>query len=81
MPCSASDLTEAQKELLGWSADMAETHTFHVSKSICLLSHYSLGETFERWLTFLQVRNPSKLPVIILSLPLNHHFYYAGTGQ
>lgn len=52
---SASDLTDGQKELLGWTERMSETHTFHVSKSICLLSHYSFGETFERWLTFLQV--------------------------
>lgn len=34
---------------------MADTHTFHVSKSICLLSHYSFDENFERWLTYLQV--------------------------
>lgn len=52
---SATDLSEYQKTLLDWTEDMAETHTFHVSKSICLLSHYSFGETFERWLMFLQV--------------------------
>lgn len=52
---SSNDLTEGQKGLLGWTERMADTHTFHVSKSICLLSHYSFDENFERWLTYLQV--------------------------
>lgn len=55
VPFSVGDMTDEQKELLGWTERMSETHTFHVSKSICLLSHYSFGETFERWLIFLQV--------------------------
>lgn len=59
------DLTEEQKAMLGWTDRMSETHTFHVSKSICLLSHYSFGETFERWLTFLQVSKAARILSII----------------
>ncbi|XP_059619595.1 DENN domain-containing protein Crag isoform X1 [Phlebotomus argentipes] len=51
-PCES--LTAEQKELLEWNEEMADTHTLHANKSICLLSHHPFGDTFEKWLQFLQ---------------------------
>ncbi|XP_037914739.1 DENN domain-containing protein Crag isoform X2 [Hermetia illucens] len=48
------NLTENQKELLGWDEEFSKSHSLHVNKAICLLSHYSFGDTFERWLQYLQ---------------------------
>lgn len=61
--------------MLGWTDRMSETHTFHVSKSICLLSHYSFGETFERWLTFLQV---SKAALVVSASAIGSANRYRG---
>uniref|UniRef100_A0A1B0D4P7 Uncharacterized protein n=1 Tax=Phlebotomus papatasi TaxID=29031 RepID=A0A1B0D4P7_PHLPP len=61
------NLTSEQKELLEWNEEMQETHTLHVNKSICLLSHHPFGDTFEKWLQFLQQMAASRqqLPVPI----------------
>lgn len=49
-------LTDQQKEMLDWNnPDVKNSHSLHVNKSICLLSHYPFGDTFEKWLIFLQV--------------------------
>jgi len=50
------NLTAHQKELLEWNDDETHlTHSLHINKSICLLSHYPFGDTFKNWLQFLQV--------------------------
>ena len=46
-------LTDKQREILEWNDDMNKSHSFHVNKSICLLSHYPFGDTFEKWLRYL----------------------------
>lgn len=48
-------LNDNQKEQLEWKDDTAEFNSLHVNKSICLLSHYPFGDTFEKWLQFLHV--------------------------
>ncbi|XP_067639597.1 DENN domain-containing protein Crag isoform X2 [Eurosta solidaginis] len=46
-------LNEKQRELLGWSEEFAKQHSLHMIKSICLLSHYPFGDTFDKWLRYL----------------------------
>ncbi|XP_004529508.1 C-myc promoter-binding protein isoform X2 [Ceratitis capitata] len=48
-----SALTEQQQELLSWNEEFAKQHSLHIIKSICLLSHYPFGDTFDRWLRYL----------------------------
>lgn len=50
-----SALTEQQQELLSWNEEFAKQHSLHIIKSICLLSHYPFGDTFDRWLRYLHV--------------------------
>lgn len=50
------NLTDQQKEMLDWiNPEVNDSHSLHVNKSICILSHYPFGDTFERWLMFMQV--------------------------
>ncbi|XP_055635236.1 DENN domain-containing protein Crag isoform X1 [Toxorhynchites rutilus septentrionalis] len=46
-------LNEQQRELLEWGPESHKTHSLHVNKSICLLSRWPFGDTFEKWLQFL----------------------------
>ncbi|XP_065083443.1 DENN domain-containing protein Crag isoform X2 [Ochlerotatus camptorhynchus] len=46
-------LNDQQRELLEWSPDSHKTYSLHVNKSICLLSRWPFGDTFEKWLQFL----------------------------
>ncbi|XP_052872002.1 DENN domain-containing protein Crag isoform X2 [Anopheles cruzii] len=48
-----SNLNAQQKELLEWTEESPKTHSLHVNKSICLLSRWPFGDTFEKWLQFL----------------------------
>lgn len=50
---SEDKLTEKQIEYLGYEADSG--NTLHISKSICVLSHWPFSDTFENWLLFLYV--------------------------
>lgn len=52
---SCDKLNEQQKELLEWTDDSPKDNSLHVNKAICLLSPYPFGDTFEKWLQFLQV--------------------------
>uniref|UniRef100_A0A182Q8N5 UDENN domain-containing protein n=1 Tax=Anopheles farauti TaxID=69004 RepID=A0A182Q8N5_9DIPT len=64
---SETNLNDQQRELLEWNDDSHKTHSLHVNKSICLLSRWPFGDTFEKWLQFLHqlsVMN-EKLPVPI----------------
>lgn len=49
-------LTEQQKELLEWTDESKGNCSLHVNKAICLLSHHPFGDTFEKWLQFIQVK-------------------------
>uniref|UniRef100_A0A336K1N9 CSON010684 protein n=1 Tax=Culicoides sonorensis TaxID=179676 RepID=A0A336K1N9_CULSO len=64
---SADSLTDQQKEMLGWNDEVAETHSLHMNKSICLLSQYPFGDTFERWLQYLHhlasLNEPLPVPI------------------
>lgn len=51
---STKQLSEKQKEMLGWVDDEL-TGSLHVNKAICLLSHHPFGDSFEKWLRFLYV--------------------------
>lgn len=53
--CSESQLSDQQCELLGWNEEFGENHSLHIIKSICLLSHYPFGDTFDKWLKYLHV--------------------------
>lgn len=48
-------MTDEQRELLNWTDEVRSCHSLHVSKSICLLSHFPFGDTFEKWLQYLHV--------------------------
>ncbi|XP_038115190.1 DENN domain-containing protein Crag isoform X2 [Culex quinquefasciatus] len=50
---SERQLNEQQRELLEWGPESHKTHSLHVNKSICLLSRWPFGDTFEKWLQFL----------------------------
>lgn len=50
---SEERLTEKQIELLGYKSN--SEFNLHVSKSICVLSHWPFSDTFEKWLHFLYV--------------------------
>ncbi|XP_055372585.1 DENN domain-containing protein Crag [Condylostylus longicornis] len=58
-------LNEKQQELLGWNDEFQQTHSFHTNKAICLLSHYPFGDTFEKWLRYLQ-----RLSILNENLPI-----------
>ena len=49
-------LTEQQREFLNWdNEEIRDSHSLHVNKSICILSNYPFGDTFEKWLMFMQM--------------------------
>lgn len=50
-----SNLNDEQREILEWNPESTLTNSLHVNKSICLLSHYPFGDTFEKWLQYLHV--------------------------
>ncbi|XP_035899024.1 DENN domain-containing protein Crag-like isoform X1 [Anopheles stephensi] len=60
-------LNTQQRELLDWTEDSHKTHSLHVNKSICILSRWPFGDTFEKWLQFLHQLSilNEKLPVPI----------------
>ncbi|XP_058115826.1 DENN domain-containing protein Crag [Anopheles ziemanni] len=62
-----NNLNDQQRELLEWTVDSHKTHSLHVNKSICLLSRWPFGDTFEKWLQFLHRLSicNEKLPVPI----------------
>uniref|UniRef100_A0A182IYU6 UDENN domain-containing protein n=1 Tax=Anopheles atroparvus TaxID=41427 RepID=A0A182IYU6_ANOAO len=62
-----SKLNDQQREMLEWCSDSHKTHSLHVNKSICLLSRWPFGDTFEKWLQFLHQLSiyNEKLPVPI----------------
>lgn len=45
-------LSDTQKDFLNWN-DIKDDHSIHVNKSICLLSQFPFGDTFDKWLRFL----------------------------
>ncbi|XP_049310998.1 DENN domain-containing protein Crag isoform X2 [Bactrocera dorsalis] len=65
-----SALNEKQRELLGWDEVFAKQHSLHIIKSICLLSHYPFGDTFDRWLRYLH-----RLAVHGVDLPVSIERY------
>lgn len=52
---SDATLNQQQKDLLDWGTESPKTHSLHVNKSICILSRWPFGDTFEKWLQFLHV--------------------------
>uniref|UniRef100_A0A182JSM0 UDENN domain-containing protein n=1 Tax=Anopheles christyi TaxID=43041 RepID=A0A182JSM0_9DIPT len=50
---SENNLNVQQREMLDWSEESHKTHSLHVNKSICILSRWPFGDTFEKWLQFL----------------------------
>ncbi|XP_049281362.1 DENN domain-containing protein Crag isoform X1 [Anopheles funestus] len=62
-----NNLNEQQRALLDWTGDSHKTHSLHVNKSICILSRWPFGDTFEKWLQFLHKLSTlnEKLPVPI----------------
>ncbi|XP_055548391.1 DENN domain-containing protein Crag isoform X1 [Wyeomyia smithii] len=60
-------LNDQQRELLEWSPESHKTHSLHVNKSICLLSRWPFGDTFEKWLQFLhqisKLNEPLPVPI------------------
>ncbi|XP_013113202.2 DENN domain-containing protein Crag isoform X1 [Stomoxys calcitrans] len=61
----ACQLSEQQCELLGWNEEFAKNHSLHIIKSICLLSHYPFGDTFDKWLKYLH-----RMVVCEVNLPI-----------
>ncbi|EAA01213.3 AGAP001102-PA [Anopheles gambiae str. PEST] len=64
---SEKHLNGQQRELLDWTEESHKTHSLHVNKSICILSRWPFGDTFEKWLQFLHQLSilDEKLPVPI----------------
>lgn len=57
-------LTDQQKEFFEWdNPDINNSHSLHVNKSICILSNYPFGDSFERWLMFIQFMASCNLPL------------------
>lgn len=65
-------LTEQQKEFFDWdNPNIRHTHSLHVNKSICVLSNYPFGDTFEKWLMFVQVISFKRLTISFFSTITN----------
>ncbi|KAM4040053.1 C-myc promoter-binding protein isoform 1-T1 [Anomaloglossus baeobatrachus] len=69
-PCGHEQLTEKQKVQLGLANNtegrMDASKSIHVSKCICLLSHWPFFEAFKKFLTFLyrySISGPHVLPI------------------
>ncbi|XP_077290378.1 DENN domain-containing protein Crag isoform X2 [Arctopsyche grandis] len=63
-----NNLTDVQMESLGWRKGVSQSdYTIHISKSICLLSHWPFSDTFERWLLYIHgmscTNEPSAIPI------------------
>lgn len=60
-------LDDQQKELIGWNTDISTNFSIHMNKSICLLSQFPFGDTFEKWLQFLHliasINEPLPVPI------------------
>jgi DENN domain-containing protein 4 len=57
-------LTEQQREFFDWdNPDVCNSNSLHVNKSICILSNYPFGDTFEKWLIYLQMMASCNLPL------------------
>lgn len=64
-------LTEQQKEFFDWdNPDISGSHSLHVNKSICILSNYPFGDSFERWLMFIQFMASCNTP---LNVPIERY--------
>lgn len=54
-------LNEKQIEYFQWdNPNVRDSHSLHMNKSICLLSNYPFGDTFQKWLEHAQVRLKNK---------------------
>ncbi|KAG4076369.1 hypothetical protein HA402_005812 [Bradysia odoriphaga] len=78
-----SILTEQQKELLEWTDESKDNFSLHVNKAICLLSHHPFGDTFEKWLQFLQIMASSDDPITVpieryITQLLDEVYFYKG---
>lgn len=59
-------LTEQQKEFFEWdNPDIRHSHSLHVNKSICILSNYPFGDTFENWLMYVQMMASCNQPLTV----------------
>ncbi|KAG5671963.1 hypothetical protein PVAND_002128 [Polypedilum vanderplanki] len=64
-------LTEQQKEYFDWdNPDVRNSNSLHVNKAICILSNYPFGDTFEKWLAYLQMMASCSLP---LQIPIERY--------
>lgn len=64
-------LSEQQREFFDWDNDaVRSSHSLHVNKSICILSNYPFGDTFEKWLMYLQLMASCNVP---LSVPIERY--------
>lgn len=69
---SESQLSDQQRELLSWNDEFAQKHSLHIIKSICLLSHYPFGDTFDKWLKYLHVSTYRPCPVDLKITKINN---------
>lgn len=59
-------LTDQQKEFFDWdNEEVSTSNSLHVNKSICILSNYPFGDTFEKWLAYLQMMASCNIPLPI----------------
>jgi hypothetical protein len=59
-------LTDQQKEYFDWDNDeIRNSNSLHVNKSICILSNYPFGDSFEKWLAYLQMMAACNIPLPI----------------
>lgn len=64
-------LTEQQKEYFSWdNPEVKNANSLHVNKSICILSNYPFGDTFEKWLAYLQMMASCNTP---LQIPIERY--------
>ncbi|XP_063781662.1 C-myc promoter-binding protein isoform X5 [Pseudophryne corroboree] len=65
-PYAPEQLTEKQRAQLGLVTNMDPSKSIHVSKCICLLSHWPFFDAFKKFLTFLyrySISGPHVLPI------------------
>lgn len=59
-------LTNLQREYFEWNQpEIRDSNSLHVNKSICILSNYPFGDTFEKWLAYLQMMASCSTPLPI----------------
>ncbi|CRL08126.1 CLUMA_CG020952, isoform A [Clunio marinus] len=67
-------LTEQQKEFFEWNnPEICNSYSLHVNKSICILSNYPFGDSFEKWLTFVHMMASSNMPI---SIPIERYIIH-----